>query len=65
MNLRYGTSLFERLKQAGYPVKMLKTQYRMHPEVGAYVLQNFVKLVCNPCNTWARRYISNEIKKIK
>ncbi|XLR62765.1 hypothetical protein S83_013437, partial [Arachis hypogaea] len=31
-NHGYGTSLFERLMQAGYPVKMLKTQYRMHPE---------------------------------
>ncbi|XP_047150523.1 probable helicase MAGATAMA 3 isoform X2 [Vigna umbellata] len=35
-NHGYGTSLFERLMEAGYPVKMLKTQYRMHPEVGAY-----------------------------
>ncbi|XLT73497.1 hypothetical protein HN873_029923, partial [Arachis hypogaea] len=35
-NHGYGTSLFERLMQAGYPVKMLKTQYRMHPEVGSY-----------------------------
>ncbi|RYR74290.1 hypothetical protein Ahy_A02g008951 isoform B [Arachis hypogaea] len=33
----YGTSLFERLMQAGYPVKMLKTQYRMHPERCAIV----------------------------
>ncbi|XP_016171000.1 probable helicase MAGATAMA 3 isoform X2 [Arachis ipaensis] len=32
-NHGYGTSLFERLMQAGYPVKMLKTQYRMHPEL--------------------------------
>ncbi|WVZ05739.1 hypothetical protein V8G54_019085 [Vigna mungo] len=27
------------LMKAGYPVKMLKTQYRMHPEVGAYCLE--------------------------
>lgn len=47
MNLRYGTSLFERLKQAGYPIKMLKTQYRMHPEVGAYVQQTPAKLFCS------------------
>lgn len=30
---RYGTSLFKRFQKAGYPVQMLKTQYRMHPEV--------------------------------
>lgn len=30
---RYGTSLFKRFQRAGYPVIMLKTQYRMHPEV--------------------------------
>uniref|UniRef100_A0A2P2LL90 Uncharacterized protein MANES_09G064900 n=1 Tax=Rhizophora mucronata TaxID=61149 RepID=A0A2P2LL90_RHIMU len=35
----YGKSLFERFQQAGYPVNMLRTQYRMHPEVrwGRYV----------------------------
>lgn len=26
-------SMFERFQKAGYPVTMLKTQYRMHPEV--------------------------------
>ncbi|KAK7260354.1 hypothetical protein RIF29_26329 [Crotalaria pallida] len=31
-NHGYSTSLFERLKLAGYPVIMLKTQYRMHPK---------------------------------
>ncbi|KAB1206980.1 putative helicase MAGATAMA 3 [Morella rubra] len=31
--LGYGTSLFKRFQRAGYPVIMLKTQYRMHPEV--------------------------------
>ena len=35
-NHGYGTSLFERLMQAGYPVKMLKTQYRMHPEIDSF-----------------------------
>lgn len=30
---RYCVSLFERLQRGGYPVQMLKTQYRMHPEV--------------------------------
>ncbi|KAJ6420823.1 hypothetical protein OIU84_028234 [Salix udensis] len=29
----YGTSLFERFQRAGYPVNMLKMQYRMHPEL--------------------------------
>ncbi|XP_025013172.1 probable helicase MAGATAMA 3 isoform X2 [Ricinus communis] len=28
----YKTSLFERLQRAGYPVNMLKMQYRMHPQ---------------------------------
>ncbi|KAG2399306.1 helicase MAGATAMA 3 [Vigna angularis] len=35
-NHGYGTSLFERLMEAGYPVKMLKTQYRMHPEIRSF-----------------------------
>lgn len=30
---RYGKSMFKRFQKAGYPVQMLKTQYRMHPEV--------------------------------
>lgn len=29
----YDTSLFKRLQKSGYPVQMLKTQYRMHPQV--------------------------------
>ncbi|KVI10967.1 hypothetical protein Ccrd_010619 [Cynara cardunculus var. scolymus] len=28
----YSMSLFKRFQKAGYPVQMLKTQYRMHPE---------------------------------
>ncbi|XP_061373164.1 probable helicase MAGATAMA 3 isoform X2 [Gastrolobium bilobum] len=40
-NHGYGTSLFERLKQAGYPVKMLKTQYRMHPEIRSFPSREF------------------------
>ncbi|KAF7842677.1 putative helicase MAGATAMA 3 [Senna tora] len=40
-NHGYGTSLFERLKQGGYPVKMLKTQYRMHPEIRSFPSREF------------------------
>ncbi|KAI4296287.1 hypothetical protein L6164_036256 [Bauhinia variegata] len=40
-NHGYGTSLFERLKLAGYPVKMLKTQYRMHPEIRSFPSKEF------------------------
>ncbi|BAT74038.1 hypothetical protein LR48_Vigan464s000400 [Vigna angularis] len=40
-NHRYGTSLFERLMEAGYPVKMLKTQYRMHPEIRSFPSSEF------------------------
>ncbi|PON31162.1 P-loop containing nucleoside triphosphate hydrolase, partial [Parasponia andersonii] len=29
----YRMSMFERFQKAGYPVTMLKTQYRMHPEI--------------------------------
>ncbi|XP_014490126.1 probable helicase MAGATAMA 3 isoform X1 [Vigna radiata var. radiata] len=42
-NHRYGTSLFERLMEAGYPVKMLKTQYRMHPEIRSFPSREFYK----------------------
>ncbi|CAJ2673175.1 unnamed protein product [Trifolium pratense] len=40
-NHGYGTSLFERLMQAGYPIKMLKTQYRMHPEIRSFPSREF------------------------
>ncbi|CAK8570386.1 unnamed protein product [Lathyrus sativus] len=40
-NHGYGTSLFERLMQAGYPIKMLKTQYRMHPEIRSFPSEEF------------------------
>ncbi|KAH9752048.1 putative helicase MAGATAMA 3 [Citrus sinensis] len=40
-HLGYGTSLFKRLQRAGYPVKMLKTQYRMHPEVRSFPSREF------------------------
>ncbi|GIL49937.1 hypothetical protein Vafri_6246 [Volvox africanus] len=32
----YDCSLFKRLQTAGYPVKILDTQYRMHPEISAF-----------------------------
>ncbi|OMO79958.1 putative helicase MAGATAMA 3 [Corchorus capsularis] len=37
----YGTSLFQRFQRAGYPVKMLKTQYRMHPEIRSFPSKEF------------------------
>jgi senataxin len=36
----YGKSLFRRFQKAGYPVNLLNTQYRMHPEVFAHTLPN-------------------------
>ncbi|KAH1099191.1 hypothetical protein J1N35_016112 [Gossypium stocksii] len=37
----YATSLFKRFQRAGYPVKMLKTQYRMHPEIRSFPSKEF------------------------
>ncbi|KAH6772481.1 P-loop containing nucleoside triphosphate hydrolases superfamily protein [Perilla frutescens var. hirtella] len=37
----YGMSLFERFKEAGYPVQMLKTQYRMNPEIRSFPSREF------------------------
>lgn len=37
----YGTSLFKRFQKAGYPVHMLKTQYRMHPEIRSFPSNEF------------------------
>ncbi|KAJ4847368.1 putative helicase MAGATAMA 3 [Turnera subulata] len=37
----YGTSLFERFQRAGYPVNMLKMQYRMHPEIRSFPSKEF------------------------
>ncbi|KAJ9548004.1 hypothetical protein OSB04_020547 [Centaurea solstitialis] len=39
--LGYGMSLFERFQKAGYPVQMLKTQYRMHPEIRSFPSKEF------------------------
>ncbi|XVF45709.1 hypothetical protein PTKIN_Ptkin02bG0228300 [Pterospermum kingtungense] len=39
--LGYGTSLFKRFQRAGYPVNMLKTQYRMHPEIRSFPSKEF------------------------
>lgn len=36
-SIRYGTSLFKRFQEAGFPVQMLKIQYRMHPEVSFFL----------------------------
>ncbi|KAG0464618.1 hypothetical protein HPP92_018782 [Vanilla planifolia] len=37
----YGTSLFKRFQEAGFPVQMLKTQYRMHPEISIFPSKEF------------------------
>ncbi|XP_052203750.1 probable helicase MAGATAMA 3 isoform X2 [Diospyros lotus] len=37
----YGMSLFKRFQRAGYPVMMLKTQYRMHPEIRMFPSREF------------------------
>ncbi|KAH7518206.1 probable helicase MAGATAMA 3 isoform X2 [Ziziphus jujuba] len=37
----YGMSLFERFQKAGYPVTMLKMQYRMHPEIRRFPSAEF------------------------
>ncbi|KAL9240292.1 hypothetical protein vseg_014530 [Gypsophila vaccaria] len=39
--LGYGTSLFKRFQKAGYPVMMLKTQYRMHPKIRTFPSREF------------------------
>ncbi|GAB4850823.1 hypothetical protein Ancab_030122 [Ancistrocladus abbreviatus] len=39
--LGYGMSLFKRFQRAGYPVLMLKTQYRMHPEIRSFPSREF------------------------
>lgn len=37
----YDTSLFSRLQRAGFPVHVLKTQYRMHPEIRCFPSAEF------------------------
>ncbi|MCO5576307.1 hypothetical protein L7F22_030116 [Adiantum nelumboides] len=37
----YSMSLFKRFQQAGYPVQMLKTQYRMHPQIREFPSEEF------------------------
>ncbi|KAG0553297.1 hypothetical protein KC19_12G000100 [Ceratodon purpureus] len=37
----FETSMFERLQRAGYPVTMLNTQYRMHPEIRRFPSAHF------------------------
>ncbi|WVZ85631.1 hypothetical protein U9M48_032532 [Paspalum notatum var. saurae] len=39
--LGYGTSLFKRFQGAGFPVQMLKIQYRMHPEISTFPSKEF------------------------
>ncbi|KAG0597404.1 hypothetical protein M758_UG335400 [Ceratodon purpureus] len=37
----YGMSMFKRFQKAGYPVQMLKTQYRMNPEIREFPSKEF------------------------
>ncbi|KAI4312515.1 hypothetical protein MLD38_037321 [Melastoma candidum] len=37
----YGMSMFQRFQKAGYPVLMLKEQYRMHPEIRSFPSKEF------------------------
>ncbi|KAK4777605.1 hypothetical protein SAY87_017792 [Trapa incisa] len=37
----YGMSLFQRFQKAGYPVLMLKEQYRMHPQIRSFPSREF------------------------
>ncbi|WOL15526.1 hypothetical protein Cni_G24307 [Canna indica] len=37
----YATSLFKRFQEAGFPVRMLKIQYRMHPEISIFPSKEF------------------------
>ncbi len=37
----YDVSLFKRLQQAGYPVQVLDTQYRMHPSICRFPSNQF------------------------
>ena len=37
----YNQSLFKRLERCGYPVHVLATQYRMHPEIRAFPSRQF------------------------
>nr|BAJ93869.1 predicted protein [Hordeum vulgare subsp. vulgare] len=39
--LGYGRSLFQRFQAAGFPVQMLKIQYRMHPEISVFPSKEF------------------------
>eukprot|EP00898_Chlorokybus_atmophyticus_P000829 jgi/Chlat1/1747/Chrsp13S02159 len=41
VQLGYGTSMFKRFQQAGHPVHMLRTQYRMHPEIRVFPSNHF------------------------
>ena len=37
----YDVSLFKRLQTAGYPVQVLDTQYRMHPDICRFPSKQF------------------------
>ncbi|CAM6095945.1 unnamed protein product [Calypogeia fissa] len=39
--MQYECSMFERLQRAGFPVTMLSTQYRMHPEIRQFPSAHF------------------------
>eukprot|EP00966_Prymnesium_polylepis_P145530 3361131-Prymnesium_polylepis.1 len=35
--------MFERIQARGYPVRMLQTQYRMHPAISRFPSQEFLR----------------------
>jgi superfamily I DNA and/or RNA helicase len=41
LDLNYDCSMFKRLQAAGYPVRVLNEQYRMHPNISAFPSQEF------------------------
>lgn len=42
-SLGYRRSLLQRLREAGSPVRMLTTQYRMHPDICAFPNRHFYR----------------------
>lgn len=38
---KYDQSLFERMMKSGFPLSVLKTQYRMQPEISEVIGKNF------------------------
>lgn len=47
----YSISLFERMNNNDYPICLLDTQYRMHPEISGFQICTFMKEI----KRWHRR----------